>query len=102
MKKRERIKYRGMFIPADQIDLFEQMHGGKFVFDERLGTVLEKAVHEHLRRTGHIPDMLSIKEDPMAYYKPVRVSGEVLNLGIRDVPTNAFVFIKIRRIFPVA
>jgi len=94
---RQRIKFRGMFIPLDEISFQEDVHGGKFVYDERLSAMLEKICRQYVERRGKVPGVLKVSSHPFTYFIPLNVQGEIMGMNIKGIPTNSYVFIAVRR-----
>lgn len=94
----QRIKFRGMFIPMDQIDQYEQLYGGKFVYDERLAAMLETVAAKYVRERGKVPGALKLSSHPFTYFMPIRIEAEIIGMNLSGIQTNQFVFIAVKRI----
>lgn len=88
----------GMFFPRAQLTMLEQEFGGKLVRNSYLQAILLAGLSKHLKGRGALPDFVKVSGSE-SKFKPVNVNVDIYGTEIRNIGTNYFVFIEIRRVY---
>lgn len=94
----EQITINGALISNQQISFWQDVYGGKVVKDKKLTAILQSVTLTHFRKSGKIPQSLVIRDYPFKRYIPIRIMAEIIGTGLKNLPTNKFIFIAIKRI----
>jgi len=91
-------KINGFWISEDQIKFWEEAYSGTLVEEPKTNAILQAALKEYVK-SGKEPGPMRIRElYPFSWFIPIRIDAEIIGLGVPVIPTNRFIFLKVRKV----